>query len=75
MTRVAVVIGICALVGASGASAQEPSAPSMRVAWQEDEIVRGPAARAAGFEGDDRIGPYLRSLIQSHHDTLATPVR
>jgi len=36
----------------------------------------GPAAaRNAGFEGDDRIGPYLRSLIQSHHDTLATPVR
>jgi hypothetical protein len=33
------------------------------------------AARSAGFEGDDRIGPYLRSLIQSHHDTLATPVR
>jgi hypothetical protein len=33
------------------------------------------AARAAGFEGDDHIGPYLRSLIQSHHDTLATPVR
>jgi hypothetical protein len=33
------------------------------------------AARAAGFESDDRIGPYLRSLIQSHHDTLATPVR
>jgi len=33
------------------------------------------AARAAGFEGDDRIGPYLRSLIQIHHDTLATPVR
>jgi hypothetical protein len=33
------------------------------------------AARAAGFDGDDRIGPYLRSLIQSHHDTLATPVR
>jgi hypothetical protein len=33
------------------------------------------AARTAGFEGDDRIGPYLRSLIQSHHDTLATPVR
>lgn len=33
------------------------------------------AARTAGFEGDERIGPYLRSLIQSHHDTLATPVR
>ena len=33
------------------------------------------AARAAGFEGDEKIGPYLRSLIQTHHDTLATPVR
>jgi len=33
------------------------------------------AARAAGFDGDDRIGPYLRSLIESHHDTFATPVR
>jgi hypothetical protein len=33
------------------------------------------AARAAGFEGADQIGPYLRSLIQSHHDTLATAVR
>ena len=33
------------------------------------------AARAAGFDGDDRIGPYLRSLIQTHHDTLTTPVR
>jgi hypothetical protein len=33
------------------------------------------AAREAGFEGADHIGPYLRSLILSHHDTLATPVR
>lgn len=33
------------------------------------------AAKQAGFEGDDRIGPYLRSLIQTHHDTLATPIR
>jgi hypothetical protein len=33
------------------------------------------AAREAGFESADHIGPYLRSLIQSHHDTLATPVR
>ena len=31
------------------------------------------AALRAGFEGDDRIGPYLRSLIQWHHDTLAVP--
>ncbi len=33
------------------------------------------AAKAAGFPGDGAIGPYLRTLIQSHHDTLATPVR
>ena len=29
----------------------------------------------AGFQDADHIGPYLRSLIESHHDTLATPVR
>jgi hypothetical protein len=33
------------------------------------------AARAAGFDGADRIGTYLRTLIQLHHDTLATAVR
>lgn len=33
------------------------------------------AALAAGFEGVSAIGPYLRSLIQYHHDTLARPVR
>ena len=33
------------------------------------------AARKAGFRGDDQIGPYMRSLIALHHDTLATPVR
>ena len=33
------------------------------------------AARSAGFENDDSIGPYLRSLILDHHDTLTTPVR
>lgn len=33
------------------------------------------AARAAGFDSDDRIGPYLRSLINTHHDSLVTPVR
>jgi len=33
------------------------------------------ASALAGFEGDDRIGPYLRLLIQSHHDTLTTPVK
>lgn len=29
------------------------------------------AARAAGFDGIDQVGPYLRSLIDYHHDTLA----
>ncbi len=33
------------------------------------------AARMAGFEGADRIGTYLRTLIDSHHDTLARAVR
>jgi hypothetical protein len=33
------------------------------------------AAREAGFADADHIGPYLRSLIETHHDTLATPVR
>ena len=33
------------------------------------------AAHAAGFTSDDKISPALRALIQSHHDTLATPVR
>jgi hypothetical protein len=33
------------------------------------------AARAAGFEGADRIGTYLRSLIHSHHDTLARQIQ
>ena len=33
------------------------------------------AARAAGFESARHIGPYLRSLILQHHDTLALPVK
>lgn len=33
------------------------------------------AARAAGFDGADKIGPYLRTLIQLHHDTLAVAVK
>jgi len=33
------------------------------------------AAAVAGFASSDAIGPYLRTLIQSHHDTLATRVR
>jgi len=33
------------------------------------------AARAAGFEAASRIGPYLRTLISSHHDTLAVSIK
>lgn len=33
------------------------------------------AAKAAGFASDDHVGPYLRSLILDHHDSLLTPVR
>jgi hypothetical protein len=33
------------------------------------------AARGAGFASRSSIGPYLRTLIQDHHDTLAVPVR
>jgi len=33
------------------------------------------AARAAGFDGAKEIGPYLRTLISLHHDTLAVAVR
>ncbi len=32
------------------------------------------AARAAGFEGADRIGSYMRTLINWHNDTLATAI-
>ena len=33
------------------------------------------AAKKAGFANADAIGPYMRSLIALHHDTLGTPVR
>ena len=33
------------------------------------------AAKQAGFVDGDHIGPYLRSLILDHHDSLLTPVR
>lgn len=32
------------------------------------------AAKKAGFENAGAIGPYMRSLISLHHDTLGTPV-
>jgi hypothetical protein len=33
------------------------------------------AAKAAGFEDARHIGPYLRSLISLHHDTLAVAIK
>jgi hypothetical protein len=39
------------------------------------ETEQDAAAKAAGFEAANRIGPYLRTLISSHHDTLAVSVK
>lgn len=33
------------------------------------------AAKAAGFAAASQIGPYLRTLIRNHHDTLAVAIR
>lgn len=33
------------------------------------------AAKSAGFEAANQIGPYLRTLISLHHDTLAVAVK
>ena len=33
------------------------------------------AAKKAGFASADAVGPYMRSLIATHHDTIGTPVR
>jgi hypothetical protein len=39
------------------------------------EASQEAAAKAAGFESARHIGPYLRTLISSHHDTLAVAVK
>jgi len=39
------------------------------------EADQDAAAKAAGFEAANRIGPYLRTLIGAHHDTLAVSVK
>jgi len=38
------------------------------------EEVSMTAAKKAGFAGPDAIGPFLRTLISYHHDTLGPPV-
>ena len=37
--------------------------------------VSDAAAKKAGFANADAIGPYMRTLIALHHDTLGTPVK
>lgn len=37
--------------------------------------VNDAAAKKAGFANMDAVGPYLRSLIALHRDTLGTPVK
>jgi hypothetical protein len=39
------------------------------------EAAQDAAARAAGFESASRIGPFLRTFISSHHDTLAVAIK
>jgi hypothetical protein len=39
------------------------------------EAAQDAAAKASGFESANRIGPYLRTLISSHHDTLAVAIK
>lgn len=39
------------------------------------EAAQEAAAKAAGFESASRIGPYMRTLIASHHDTLAVAIK
>jgi hypothetical protein len=39
------------------------------------EAEQEAAARSAGFAAANSIGPYLRTLISSHHDTLAVRIR
>ena len=39
------------------------------------EAKQEEAAKAAGFDGAKAIGPYLRTLISLHHDTLAVAIK
>jgi hypothetical protein len=39
------------------------------------EKDKNDAAKAAGFGTPGQVGPYLRTLISTHHDTLATAIK
>ncbi len=47
--------------------------------YAERELITPAQARAAavaaGFASEQAIGPYMRTLILSHHDTLGGPIR
>lgn len=49
---------------------QHYAEPTKASADEEDR-----AARAAGFESRNHIGPYLRQFLSGHHDTLGSVVR
>lgn len=51
-------------------SLQEFAKPSKLSNEQKNQL-----AIQAGFKGNDDISPYLRTLISSHHDTLANVVK
>lgn len=45
---------------------------------ERDDVPRekaAEAAKAAGFQSEEQIGPYLRSLLLDHHDSLLTRVK
>ena len=46
-------------------------AESASISESEQDV----AAKAVGFAAANRIGPYLRTLISSHHDTLAVSIK
>lgn len=47
--------------------------------WAESPDIpkekRGAAARQAGFKGPDEIGPYMRTLIDMHRDTMGVAIK
>lgn len=42
---------------------------------EADRTAREEAARRAGFAGADAIGPYMRTLIDFHRDTMGVAIR
>ncbi len=68
LISLALTLGLAAPAPAAGPSGYAESADI-------SEAAQDAAARAAGFESESRIGPFLRTLISSHHDTLAVAIK